>query len=192
MWVVKLGGSLADSPQLCGWLDALAGSRGRVVLVPGGGPFADAVRAAQRWSGFDDRTAHAMAVLAMHQYALMLAGLRSALVATKGVPEVRAALSAGKTPIWLPDLAELDAGGVPSTWDVTSDSLALWLARILGATRLLLIKSAQVDTQDLVDSAFSRFRQDYSGEVCVAGPGDAAAWPDVVAGRRAFRWMGFA
>ena len=42
MRVVKLGGSLSGAPELKAWLAALAGAAGRVVLVPGGGPFADA------------------------------------------------------------------------------------------------------------------------------------------------------
>ena len=42
--VVKLGGSHAFATHLRAWLDALAQAGGNVVVVPGGGPFADAVR----------------------------------------------------------------------------------------------------------------------------------------------------
>ena len=63
--VVKLGGSFAGSVELPAWLDALARCAGRVVVVPGGGPFAEAVRAAQPKMRFDDHAAHRMAVLAM-------------------------------------------------------------------------------------------------------------------------------
>ena len=76
MWVVKLGGSLQSFPGLRDWVRLIAEQGGgRVVLVPGGGQFADAVRAAQRTAGFDDRTAHGMALFAMEQYGLMLAAL---------------------------------------------------------------------------------------------------------------------
>ena len=44
-WVVKLGGSVASSPFLEDWLRTLAGGGGRLVVIPGGGPFAEAVRA---------------------------------------------------------------------------------------------------------------------------------------------------
>jgi aspartokinase-like uncharacterized kinase len=45
MWVVKLGGSLLGSPELPRWLDTLVKiSDGKVLIVPGGGMFADAVR----------------------------------------------------------------------------------------------------------------------------------------------------
>jgi Amino acid kinase family len=58
--VVKLGGSFAFSEHLRKWVEALAACVGRVVIVPGGGPFADAVRLAQTRMGFDDRAAHQM------------------------------------------------------------------------------------------------------------------------------------
>ena len=73
--IVKLGGSHAFSPHLKNWLDAIAGCAGCAVVVPGGGPFADAVRMAQPRMGFDDRAAHEMAVLAMEQYGCALTNL---------------------------------------------------------------------------------------------------------------------
>ena len=63
--VIKLGGSHAFAPQLKDWIGAVAAQAGRIVLVPGGGPFADAVRDAQARMGFDDGAAHRMALLAM-------------------------------------------------------------------------------------------------------------------------------
>ena len=74
MWVVKLGGSLCEqAPEtspLRDWLDLLVcEGAGRVVIVPGGGKFADAVRGAQAQWCFDDLTAHNMALLAMSQTA---------------------------------------------------------------------------------------------------------------------------
>src|SRR4051812_7801139 len=73
MIVLKLGGSLASSGGLTACLAALGRLRGEIVVVPGGGVFADAVRAAQPRFGFSDRAAHRMAILAMEQYAVMLA-----------------------------------------------------------------------------------------------------------------------
>lgn len=138
MWVVKLGGSLADSPDLTAWLDALTGIR--AVAVPGGGPFADAVRQAQgRWR-FDERTAHDMAILAMRQYGRMLAGLRPEL-ATASEPARLAELARERAALWLPCPDALNAAGIPPSWDITSDSLAAWLARELGARHLLLVKA---------------------------------------------------
>src|SRR6202047_4104277 len=52
--IVKLGGSLAHTPQFAAWLEALAAWGGPLILVPGGGVFADCVRAAQGAMGFKD------------------------------------------------------------------------------------------------------------------------------------------
>jgi 5-(aminomethyl)-3-furanmethanol phosphate kinase len=143
--VVKLGGSHAFSPHLRHWLAAIARGAGGVVLVPGGGPFADAVRAAQPAMGFDDRAAHRMALLAMEQYAHALAALDAGLVPAATVAVIRRALRQGRVPIWMPCRMASAAPDIAASWDVTSDSLAAWLARRLGARRLVLIKSVDGD-----------------------------------------------
>ena len=69
--VVKVGGSLsADPARLRALLAALAeGAFGPCLVVPGGGTYADAVRAAQRRDGFDDAEAHRRALDAMSRMA---------------------------------------------------------------------------------------------------------------------------
>ena len=144
MWVVKLGGSLSDSDDLSSWLDALAVlGGGRLVIVPGGGPFADQVRRSQARWGFDEVTAHHMALLAMEQYGWMLAGMRPELKRASSLAEIRQALSEGRVPVWLPGQLVGCAQDIPASWDLTSDSLAAWLANILAAECLILIKSVQ-------------------------------------------------
>jgi aspartokinase-like uncharacterized kinase len=138
--VVKLGGSYAFSAALGDWLEILARNAGCVVLVPGGGPFADAVREAQPKMGFNDAAAHHMALLAMEQYGRALVSLNETLVLAASVGEIRRLTSAQKIPVWAPTRMVLDRTDIPSSWDVTSDSLAAWLARRLSARRLLLIK----------------------------------------------------
>ncbi len=168
MWVVKLGGSLAHSPALLNWLETLASLDIPIVIVPGGGPFADEVRRAQtRWR-FSDEAAHRMAILAMRQYGLMLADLRPALAATE-LDAIADALLQGATPVWLPAIESLSAAGIAASWDVTSDSLAAWLAGRLGAAHLALVKSvaapalriscAELVAQGIIDRAFSRFAE---------------------------------
>jgi dihydroneopterin aldolase len=174
--VVKLGGSVAEAERLRGWLAALEAGRGRTVVVPGGGSFADAVRAEQRRQGFSDRAAHRMALLAMEQYALMLADLAPVLVPCRTLAEFREALASSDLPVWLPCTMALADAAIPESWEVTSDSLAAWLGRRLEAARLVLVKSiaapvpldpAALAARGMVDSAFPRF---------VAGSGLALDW----------------
>jgi aspartokinase-like uncharacterized kinase len=167
MWIVKLGGSLAADPLLVDWLNMLADcGRGRLVVVPGGGPFAERVREAQQHWDFDDAAAHRMAILAMEQYAHMLAALCPALTPAATRHRIFAVLKGAGVAVWLPS-GMLGAAGdaVPQDWTVTSDSLAAWLAQQLSAQALVLVKSCGVPAggaDDLarlgvVDSAFPEF-----------------------------------
>ena len=145
MWIVKLGGSLSRDARLPRWLQMLAElGGGRVVVVPGGAAFADAVRAAQGYWGFDDLTAHNMAVLAMAQTAHMLHALEPRLVLVSDEDAIRRAQHAGQAVLWMPLSLLRDAPDVITSWDVTSDSLALWLARRLNAERLVVVKACEV------------------------------------------------
>ncbi|HQR51996.1 MAG TPA: aspartate kinase [Burkholderiales bacterium] len=179
--VVKLGGSLLDAPDILrSWLRPIAGAGGRLVVVPGGGPFADAVRIAQQKTGIDDRTAHRMALVAMEQYGLLLSSLAPSLVPVDTLDALRAALRCERIPVWMPSRMVADAKGIDESWEVTSDSLAAWLARELGASMLWLVKSRAIAVQDarqlaelgVVDDAFPRFVEASDYAVQVLGPGD--------------------
>lgn len=146
MWVVKLGGSLARSAALADWLRMAAEvGGGRVVVVPGGGRFADAAREAQAHWAFDDLAAHNMAVLAMAQTALMLQAIEPRLVPARHDAAIRQAVRAGRSPVWLPLELLRQAPDELTSWEVTSDSLALWLARRLHAERLVVVKACAVE-----------------------------------------------
>ena len=126
--VVKLGGSHAFSEHLAGWVEAIADCAGHVIVVPGGGPFADAVRDAQPKIGFDDAAAHHMALLAMEQYGCALASLNGAFVLANSANAMERALDARQVPVWMPSRMALAAADIPASWEITSDSLAAWLA----------------------------------------------------------------
>lgn len=165
MIIIKLGGSLSYSDALVNSLNAVEKNyRGRgVVIVPGGGAFADQVRLAQQHWQFDDTIAHHMALLAMQQMAMMFKGLKPDFTIAHNVEAIQEQLNRQKIVIWSPDIIELDNAGVPASWDITSDSLAAWLAETLSATELILIKSAFIDAnlslhqlaeQNIIDKAF--------------------------------------
>ncbi|MEI6146352.1 MAG: uridylate kinase [Methylococcales bacterium] len=149
MIVIKLGGSLAQSGALIHCLNKIQHRyQGRaVIIVPGGGGFADQVRIAQQQWQFDDFIAHQMAILAMQQMALMFKGLVPHWAIASRLSELQSAKDLNKILIWSPNSSELDQSGVQSTWDITSDSLAAWLAKQVSATELILVKSAVIDPQ---------------------------------------------
>lgn len=179
MWVVKIGGSLYDTPQLQAWLGALAGQPEPAIIVPGGGPFADQVRVAQQRWGVDDATAHRMALSAMDQYGLLMAGLEPRLLATAGPDKLKQRLAAGHSGVWLPAADDPD---VERSWRVTSDSLALWLAHQLGADGVVLVKSAPLttDRDELLDAAFEGYQQQWGVQVRLAHRDSSSDWPGLL------------
>jgi aspartokinase-like uncharacterized kinase len=135
--VVKVGGGLAREAgddalrALCAAIGE-AGRRHRLLVVPGGGAFADAVRECDGRYGLSDAAAHRMAILAMEQFGWLLSELIPGAVASTeiGGDGLRVLLPA----------AVLAHDPLPASWDVTSDSIAAWVAREAGAQRLVLVK----------------------------------------------------
>jgi aspartokinase-like uncharacterized kinase len=167
MWVVKIGGSLASADALPRWLDTLSCyGGGEVVIVPGGGPFAELVRISQRYWRIDDSTVHFMALLGMEQYGLMMAGLRPDLVPSESEIDLFRVLKCAGVPIWLPTFMVSNDHSIAHSWEVTSDSLAAWLARRIGARRLLLVKSTELGASEVSAEALSQ-----RGVVDAAFPG---------------------
>ncbi|CAN7304393.1 (5-formylfuran-3-yl)methyl phosphate synthase [Mesorhizobium sp. LjRoot246] len=181
--VVKLGGSTAHAAEMKSWIAALAGSRLPIVIVPGGGMFADQVRETQTRMEFSDTAAHAMAILAMEQFGHVILDRDERLTPARSLEEIVRALDEGKIPVWLPSSLALPASDVPASWEITSDSLAAWLAGKLGASALLLIKQTGAffdnDTIDslkargIVDPGFGAMLPD-GVDFRLAGPKDAA------------------
>jgi len=176
MWVVKLGGSLDAAGHLGDWARALGESPPRsrqpLLVVPGGGPFADTVRTAQQRWPFDDRAAHSMAVLAMEQMAHVIRSLAPSLAATDDVTEPLAPSGDRAARVWHPRRELLgggwpDAGRIPCNWDLTSDSLAAIVAARVHAHGLVLVKSAplqppaarveSLQSSGVLDAAFDVF-----------------------------------
>ncbi|HEX6743334.1 MAG TPA: hypothetical protein VF087_03950, partial [Solirubrobacteraceae bacterium] len=140
--VVKVGGGLGRGAgdealrALCRALGELA-ERHPLLVVPGGAWFADAVRDADGRFALAATTSHHMAVLGMEQFGWLLSELipRSARCADLGRARE---LSAGRAAVLLPAGLPLEA--LPASWEVTSDSIAAWVAGRAGAGRLVLVK----------------------------------------------------
>jgi aspartokinase-like uncharacterized kinase len=137
--VVKIGGGLLRERGLeglrRGCAEALALARAQPVLVvPGGGPFADAVRGVDARYGLGASLAHELALQAMDQLGTLL---RAMLPTAEALARLR-------PPRRLGLLAAAPAFGrrpeVPCSWQVTSDSLAVLAAAAIGAAEAVLLK----------------------------------------------------
>jgi 5-(aminomethyl)-3-furanmethanol phosphate kinase len=151
--IIKVGGSLFDWAELPvrlnAFLDARRAADGeeRQVLIAGGGPAADVVRALDRIHGLGDETAHRLALHAMDLTAIMLAQLVPGTVPVEHVDTLRTVWATGSIPVLAPRLTieETERSGqasLPASWDVTSDTITAWIAVQLVADRLIFLKSA--------------------------------------------------
>jgi 5-(aminomethyl)-3-furanmethanol phosphate kinase len=137
--VVKVGGGLLRDEGLdglrraCAEVDELAARR-PVLVVPGGGPFADAVRAVDAQVGLGDAVAHRLALQAMDQLGVLLATLLPDAEPLTYLAAPRGLGLLAVTPAFTghPD--------VPESWAVTSDSLAVLAAGAIGAEEAVLLK----------------------------------------------------
>ncbi|HJK66125.1 MAG TPA: uridylate kinase [Methanocorpusculum sp.] len=125
--VVKVGGSLMDVAESV--MRVLSQSPVPVLIVPGGGVFANGIRDL----GVDGTAAHWMAVSAMDQYGWFLSTFGVAVDDVCSMP-----LAGAK--ILLPYRVLRDADPLPHSWDVTSDTISAWIAGKLGCP-LILLKS---------------------------------------------------
>jgi aspartokinase-like uncharacterized kinase len=160
--VVKVGGGLsatAGAIEAVGRALAAVGREHRLLVVPGGGPFADAVRAFDGRGGLSADAAHWMAMLAMDQYAHVLVERipGAALVEEPGA--IGSALPGNGVAVLAPSRWLRAADVLPHDWSVTSDSVAAFVAGAVDAGRLVLIKPVGPKSggngAELVDGCFA-------------------------------------
>jgi len=155
---------MADTDALKACLNTIEqNAKEKVVIVPGGGIFADQVRLVQKQWQFNDEIAHAMAILAMQQTALLFKSIKPSFFLANQVLTID---NSGPVVIWSPDIEGLNSASINASWGVTSDSLAAWLATQLKADELILVKSSeipvnigiqQMQEQGLVDNEFPEY-----------------------------------
>jgi 5-(aminomethyl)-3-furanmethanol phosphate kinase len=140
--VLKVGGSLsrgAGLEALCAEICRL-GKRYRLLIVPGGGTFADQVRAMYRRYSLSETAAHRMALLAMDQYGYLLNQLIDESSLADNFDSVNQIANMGRVAILLCSALINHADPLPHSWEVTSDSIAAWVARQTQCRRLVLLK----------------------------------------------------
>ena len=139
--VVKVGGSLAAYPEklkaLCAKLSEVS-KKHKLIVVPGGGEFADTVRALDKRFNLSPAVSHRMAILGMDQYGLLLSHLLPDSCVVNRLEKVQETLDLGKLPVFLPSNFLLNKDPLENSWDVTSDSIAVYIAGQLHASRVLL------------------------------------------------------
>lgn len=168
--VFKVGGSLFDWPPLPERLRTLprAFPEANLILVPGGGRLADVIRHYDSLYRIGEEQSHWFALKTLRLQAEILKWM---LPDWRLVDQIRD----GDTKVILDPhafamLDEANPDRLPHTWEVTSDSVALRVAQVSKASRLILLKSTprpegmgwrEASERGLIDPHFpARFEQE--------------------------------
>lgn len=154
--LIKLGGSLIQQEsgevlRQLGNIISRYGQRHPVLIVPGGGPFADLVREYGKQLDLSEETCHFMALGAMDQYAFILQeripGSKVTVLpaARYSRPAVRGISAGSQILICSHCLGQVPASDLARSWNTTSDSIAAYLARRLNCSMLVLVKSKDIE-----------------------------------------------
>lgn len=139
--VLKVGGSIAEDissiANLCQELTVLAEAH-RILIVPGGGEFADEVRKFDKVYGLSNTATHKMAILAMDQYGFFLSDITPNSYVSYALEDI-STTAKGKLPILLPSQLMFHEDPLEHSWDVTSDTIAAYIAGLLEAEKLILV-----------------------------------------------------
>lgn len=154
--VIKIGGGLLDIPgalnRVCKSVSEAARGR-KVLVIPGGGPFADVVRELDRSVGLSPDAAHWMAILGMDQYAYVLAERIPGAVLVDEPGAIIEQLRLGSVVVLAPFRWMRSADVLPHSWEATSDSVAAFVAGAIDAVRLILVKPV-TESSNPVDPYF--------------------------------------
>ena len=126
--IIKFGGSLLSDAQNLHHLAQIIAGSPQALIVPGGGPFADLVRHYGTLLHLSEETCHFMAISAMDQYGYIL---------REYMPGCRIFSCS-------PFLAQVPEEELPRSWDITSDSIAAYIAREMNASMLIVLKSIDI------------------------------------------------
>ncbi len=149
MRVIKLGGSLLTVDGLANRLERWLQQQPLMpsLVVVGGGSTAHTVRAFDRRHHLDESTAHWLAIRAMQFNARLVKALLPGATLLESFDQWTAAVELPL--VWVVDpwtMLRQDASRhvdpLPESWEVTSDSIAAWIATQTKAAELVLLKSA--------------------------------------------------
>ena len=144
MILFKLGGSLLNSGFMKIWIKFITDHfKGRAIIIPGGGLFANHIRSVQKNYNLEDDIAHDMALYSMSQMGLLISSIdRTNLHFCKTKNEIDRVIAKNKVPIiGTFDFLKKRIDSPNKNWSITSDSIALLISEELQLNTVLIVKS---------------------------------------------------
>lgn len=156
MKIIKLGGSLQEKGrEIIRFLSDYAETKADIVIIiPGGGHFVKWIKGLSEQEVISDDAAHWMAVLGMHQYGFYLAD-GSGIAIAESEEELRNVVHIG---LLLPYNLLKEDDSLPHTWNVTSDTIAAFVANKVGETSFIKL----TDVDGLMDDNGILVRQSHA------------------------------
>ena len=179
--LVKLGGSLLTLPDLADRIQHFIEDNSPIspVILVGGGEAAELVRKWDQRFKLDDEQAHNLAIEAMSFNARLVRSLLPGAQLVVASDEIQDAVILGRVPVVDASAAvvnvEQTSSRLPRTWDVTSDSIAVWLAKHWEIEQIVLLKSA-----DAANRTASQLAEDQAVDMMFA---------EMIAGMSEFGWV---
>ena len=145
MIVIKFGGSLVKDKKvlenLCSEIESLS-ENFNLLIVPGGGVFADLARSYDKRFKFSPEISHKMAILAMDQNGFLISKFFKDYIFVYDLNDLNKVKNSSNVKIFIPSkfLFELPESELQYSWDITSDSISAYIAEKLEAEKLIILK----------------------------------------------------
>jgi aspartokinase-like uncharacterized kinase len=135
--VVKIGGSLFPeyTTELCKYLTK---SQEKILLIPGGGIFANAIRQINEVKTFSDDINHWNAIKCMDILGTFIADENKDIIPINHLEDMESIHNLDKIPLLLCYDLMKNEDSLIHSWDITSDSIACWVAHKINAKLLIL------------------------------------------------------
>ncbi|WP_421078419.1 [5-(aminomethyl)furan-3-yl]methyl phosphate kinase [Methanothermococcus sp. Ax23] len=144
MHLIKVGGSLTYfARHLLSELKIFCsdgsdnGGENKIIVVPGGGAFANVVRDLNEKGGLNNRSSHKLATMSMDLTGIYFSEI-SGIKTADNLYDAKKLLEEENIVILLPSKIVLSTDELPHSWDITSDSIAAYIARLLNLNNIII------------------------------------------------------
>ena len=141
MWIIKIGGSWIDKVELNELITNLSkySQLENIIIVVGGGCFADAVRLVYASNQMSEKTGHFLALKGTEMFAYIIKEINKRISLINNIESLK--VIDRKLKVWMPSIVLKDEPSFINSWEPTSDSVAAWLHTKLKSNGLVFVKS---------------------------------------------------
>ena len=145
MWIVKIGGSWLKNPKLPLLINFLQKfAKEKIVLVAGGGVFAETVRSVYISNKMTEETGHILAMKATEIFAYYLKSINPKIsITNKNTNFIKKNLN-----LWIPTEKLSFEKKFKKNWESTSDSIATWLYSNTKSKGVVFVKSLSFKNEE--------------------------------------------